>query len=164
MLYPLSYEGGDAFPQVRPYFFASPDPCPSIPCPWRAQSIGEQRFLQRLLMVGIIGAVVNLLVNRVVLVAQTSPARCRVHEELCRCSSTRVRCGAENRVSCTASSGAASRPAWYPARSGGVHQTGATPRHTFKFHRSWWEVLGPRCRRCLTRMNALPAPTNRRGY
>jgi hypothetical protein len=45
MLYPLSYEGGDAFPQVRPYFVASPDPCPSIPCPWRAQSMDDNGFL-----------------------------------------------------------------------------------------------------------------------
>jgi hypothetical protein len=68
MLYPLSYEGGDAFPQVRPYFFASPDPCPSIPCPRRAQSIGEQRFRQHLVMIRIVAsAIVNLLVTVLVM-------------------------------------------------------------------------------------------------
>jgi hypothetical protein len=35
MLYPLSYEGGGVFVQVRPYFSGYQRSCPSLPCPRR---------------------------------------------------------------------------------------------------------------------------------
>jgi len=40
-LYPLSYEGGDAFTQVRGYFRRRARPCP---CPWRVQWSSDMRF------------------------------------------------------------------------------------------------------------------------
>jgi hypothetical protein len=46
MLYPLSYEGGELDMQVRPYFSRSSHSCPWVPCPWRARSVGERRFIE----------------------------------------------------------------------------------------------------------------------
>ncbi len=48
MLYPLSYEGGGVFVQVRPYFLGPARLCPSVSCPLRARSMREQRFSELL--------------------------------------------------------------------------------------------------------------------
>ena len=51
MLYPLSYEGGGVFLQVRRYFPAEALPVPFDSVPVACPSIGEQRFLEPLLII-----------------------------------------------------------------------------------------------------------------
>jgi len=52
MLYPLSYEGNVRFRWSDPTSPLHWVWCPAMPCPQRAQSIDEQRFLEPLLMLG----------------------------------------------------------------------------------------------------------------